>query len=88
MIISPVRNLAEVLRQQQARRIAFFGHDLDVQLRSLTAAGIDFQVANPTAPLERILQSFRGAPPGALQIEPVTSSLCSWFPYRARAAST
>ena len=82
VIISPVRNLAEVLHQQQARRIAFFGQDLEVQLRSLTAAGIDFQVANPTAPLERILRSFRGAPPGPVRIEPVTSSQCSWFPYR------
>lgn len=87
VIISPVRNLAEVLRQQQVRRIAFFGHDLDVQLRSLTAAGIHFQLTNPTAPLERILRSYRGAPRGAVRIEPVTKSLCSGFPYRARAAS-
>jgi acyl-CoA reductase-like NAD-dependent aldehyde dehydrogenase len=88
LIISPVRNLAEVLRQQPARRIAFFGHDLDVQLRSLAAAGIDFQVANQTAPLERIVQSFRCTPPSPVHIEPVTSSQCSWFPYRAGAAPT
>jgi hypothetical protein len=86
VIISPVRNLAEVLRQQQARRIAFFGHDLGVQLRTLAAAGVDYQIANPTAPLERIVQSFQGTRPGPVQIEPVTSSHCSWFPYRASAA--
>jgi len=84
VIISPVRNLAEALRQQQARRISFFGSDLDAQLRSLTAAGIDFEVARPTAPLERIVQSFRDTPRSAVRIEPVTSRECSWFPYGAR----
>jgi acyl-CoA reductase-like NAD-dependent aldehyde dehydrogenase len=88
VIISPVRNLAAALRQQQASRVAFFGHDLDAQLRSLTAAGIDFEVANLTAPLERIMQSFESAPRGPVRIEPVTAEQCSWFPYRARAAPT
>jgi acyl-CoA reductase-like NAD-dependent aldehyde dehydrogenase len=89
LIISPVRNLAEALRQQQASRVAFFGHDLDAQLRSLTAAGIDFEVvANLTAPLERIMQSFGSAPRGPVRIEPVTAEQCSWFPYHARAAPT
>jgi acyl-CoA reductase-like NAD-dependent aldehyde dehydrogenase len=88
VIISPVRNLAEALRQQQASRVAFFGSDLDAQLRSLTAAGIDFDVADFTAPLERIMQSFGSAPRGPVRIEPVTSEQCSWFPYHARAAPT
>jgi acyl-CoA reductase-like NAD-dependent aldehyde dehydrogenase len=86
VIISPVRNLAEALRQQQASRVAFFGHDLDAQLRALTAAGIDFEVANLTAPLEGIMQSFGSAPRGPVRIEPVTAEQCSWFPFRARAA--
>ncbi len=86
VIISPVRNLAEALRQQPARRMTFFGHDLDAQLDSLTAAGIDFQITDPTAPLERIVQSFRDAPRGAVRIEPATSRQGSWFPYRARPA--
>jgi len=88
VIISPVRNLAAALRQQQASRVAFFGHDLDAQLRSLSAAGIDFEVANLTAPLEGIMQSFGSAPRGPVRIEPVTAVQCSWFPYRARAAPT
>jgi acyl-CoA reductase-like NAD-dependent aldehyde dehydrogenase len=88
VIISPVRNLAEALRQQQASRVAFFGRDVEVQLRSLTAAGIDFEVANLTAPLERIMQSFGSAPRGPVRIEPVTAEQSFWFPYRARAAPT
>jgi len=55
-------------------------------LRSLTAAGIDFEVAKLTAPLEGIIQSFGGAPRGPVRIEPVTAEQRSWFPYRARAA--
>jgi acyl-CoA reductase-like NAD-dependent aldehyde dehydrogenase len=86
VIISPVRNLAEALRQQPASRVAFFGHDLDAQLRALTAAGIDFEVANLTAPLEGIMQSFGSAHRGPVRIEPVTAEQCSWFPSRARAA--
>jgi acyl-CoA reductase-like NAD-dependent aldehyde dehydrogenase len=88
VIISPVRNLAEALRQQQASRVAFFGRDLEVQLRSLTAAGINFEVVNLTAPLERIMQSFGSAPRGPVRIEPVTAEQSFWFPYRARSAPT
>jgi hypothetical protein len=88
VIIFPVRNLAEALRQQQASRVAFFGHDLEVQLHSLTEAGIDFEVANLTEPLERIMQSFGNARRGSVRIEPVTAEQRSWFPYRARAAPT
>lgn len=88
VIISPVRSLAEALQQERAGSIAFFGQDLDVQLRSLTTAGIDFTVANPTEPLERILQSFRGVPTGPVRIETVTTPQRSWFPYSARAART
>jgi len=87
VIISPVRNLAEALRHQAAGRVAFFGHDLDVQLRSLVAAGIDFELATLTAPLARIVQSFRSAPRGRVRIEHATSDQPSWFPYRARATS-
>jgi hypothetical protein len=59
-----------------------------VQLRSLTTDGIDFEVANVTAPLERIMQSFGSVPRGPVRIEVVTAERCSWFPYRARAAPT
>jgi acyl-CoA reductase-like NAD-dependent aldehyde dehydrogenase len=88
VIISPVRNLAEAVRQRGVGRIAFFGHDLDVQLRSLTAAGIKFEVADLTAPLERIIQSFRCAPRDIVRIETVASARRSWFPYRGGATPT
>ena len=53
----------------------------------LTAAGIDFEVANLTAPLERIIQSFRSTSRGIVRIETVASAQCSWFPYRAHGAA-
>ncbi len=88
VIISPVRNLAEALRQHPANRISFFGHDLDAQTRSLRAAGIDFELASPTAPPERIVQRFRSALRGPVRIEPATARASTWFPDRAGSAST
>ncbi len=88
VIISPVRNLADALRQQPANRITFFGHDLAAQLGSLTAAGVDFELASPTGLPERIVQSFGAAPRGPVRIEPATARASTWFPYRAGAAPT
>jgi acyl-CoA reductase-like NAD-dependent aldehyde dehydrogenase len=86
VIVSPVRSLAEALSQERIARVAFFGNDLDSQLRLLTAAGVDFAVANLESSLDRTLDRFRNVPQGSVRIDIVTTDQSSWFPYGAREA--
>ena len=86
VIISPVRCMAEALQRERLGRITFFGNDLNAQLSSLTAAGMDFALTNFSSPLERIWQDFRTVPKGPVHIETVTSYQSSWFPYGSGAA--
>jgi len=84
VIVSPVRSLAEAVGQERLRRISFFGDDLDEQLPSLSAAGADFELAEATTPLERILQDLQGSSVGRLRIERWAGDERSGFPYGPR----
>jgi acyl-CoA reductase-like NAD-dependent aldehyde dehydrogenase len=88
VLVSPVRGLVEAVRHEPAGGIAFFGHDAEVQLRSLTAARVDFTVGNIASPIERIMHSFRGAPKSPVRIETVTSERGARLADRACAAPT
>jgi hypothetical protein len=82
VIVSPVRDLVEAVRQQRAGRMTFFGHDADAPLRLLTAARLDFVVGKRSTPLERIMANFRGVPQGPVCIETVTAEESSRFSER------
>jgi acyl-CoA reductase-like NAD-dependent aldehyde dehydrogenase len=85
VIVSPVRSLAEVLGMERIRRVSCLGGDVDAQLSSLRADGIDFEVVAATTPLERIMQDLRGMGDSRLRVERGAAKRGSGYPYRASA---
>ncbi len=86
LIVSPVRNLAEAVSQEKIHRLTCSAERFEAQLQALRSAGVDFEIAEPTTPLERIIEGLRGMGAGRLRIERPAACDRSGFPYRLRRA--